>query len=202
MHAKISIQMSSEQKICWMKFTSSAAIAREAREQAQLSQERAGKLERELNQRLEQLEDERLKMVKSTRHEMEVELITLHHEMDEVRRALNRAKQPLDVIHTAEAEARKSRRQGGSAGCQATDPVWGRGSQPENRNESACRFDRDGRGCYQSPESDAEVQIGRLRLRARFSDLSQSWYGYPEPVNIPLQNEANRSCVSTQRPLK
>ena len=148
-------------------------LAREAREDAQLSQEKASKLERELTIRLERVEDERIKMVETTRQGMEAELNALHRELDDVRRALNRAKQPLDAIRSAEEKLEKAE--------DKVDLPVVRQQLKAGSDESNLKIGMKvivtsiGMGGVVTglTESDAEVQIGRLRLRARFADLSR-----------------------------
>lgn len=146
-------------------------LAREAREQAEHSQQESVRMERELTARLEKIEDERLKLLDQARKEMDREVASIHNELDEVRRALGRARQPLDVVRSVQ---------------DSLDEVEEKLDRPAERKaiqkQSIQSILRIGMKVQVISlgmegviiglsENEAEVQIGRLRLRSRFADL-------------------------------
>jgi DNA mismatch repair protein MutS2 len=145
--------------------------AREARGQAEEARKRAYAKGRELDQRLEGIEDERLHILRDARAEAQAELEQLQDEIAGLRRRLAIAGQPLDALGVLEQEA-------GAFADQVSEPVVR--AAPEKPAER--RPLRLGDRVYLSPinaegvitglsEDQAEVQVGRLRVRARQDEI-------------------------------
>ncbi len=145
---------------------------RTSREREKLEKARA-KLEaqtRDLEKRLEKIEDERRETLAKARAEGELEVAVLRSNIDSMKSQLKKASQPLQAIKAIEQKMEKMEEK-------VEQPVE---RQPSivNRKSSIQLGERvtvstlNAEGVVTAlSESDAEVQIGTLRVRARLSDL-------------------------------
>jgi DNA mismatch repair protein MutS2 len=148
-------------------------LSRQARAAADQARQEAEGLRAELSERLERIEDERRAVLEQARVEGEAQVRALQGELDEARRALARARQPLEALKAVEEQV------------EALEEVV---EQPVERRAArlrGARLDRPARlgdrvrlrtlnsqGVVTSlGEEEAEVQIGMLRVRARLSEL-------------------------------
>ncbi len=144
---------------------------RTAREREKLEKARA-KLEKqtlELEKRLEKIEDERRETLAKARAEGELEVAVLRSNIDSLKSHLKKAKQPLTAIKAIEAKMEKieekteapvERKPSGSS-----DQVFKLGERVTVSTLNA-------EGVITAlGESDAEIQIGSLRVRAGFDEL-------------------------------
>ncbi|HET7144020.1 MAG TPA: Smr/MutS family protein, partial [Anaerolineales bacterium] len=152
---------------------------RTSREREKLEKARA-KLEtqtRDLEKRLEKIEDERRETLAKARAEGELEVAVLKQNMDSLKQQLKKAKQPLEAIRLIEEQIGKieekverpvERRQTTDHG-----PSSIANRQPSIRlGERVTVSTLNAEGLVTAlSESDAEIQIGTLRVRARLSDL-------------------------------
>ena len=152
---------------------------RTSREREKLEKARA-KLEaqtHEIEKRLEKIEDERRETLAKARAEGELEVAVLKQNMDSLKQQLKKAKQPLEAIKLIESKIEKIEEK-------VEAPVERQRSKGEDQSQIANRHSsiRLGERVTVSTlnaegvvtalgESDAEVQIGTIRMRARFSDL-------------------------------
>ncbi|MDO9300835.1 MAG: hypothetical protein Q7T89_05600, partial [Anaerolineales bacterium] len=155
---------------------------RTSREREKLEKAR-GKLEaqtRELEKRLEKIEDERRETLAKARAEGELEVAVLKQNMDSLKQQLKKAKQPLEAIKAIEEKIEKIEEK-------VEQPIERQRSKVEgqssivNRQSSIQLGERvtvstlNAEGLVTAlGESDAEVQIGTLRVRARLSDLARA----------------------------
>jgi DNA mismatch repair protein MutS2 len=173
-------------------------LAREAREHAEESRKQVLQKERQLSTRLEQIEDERMQLLTKTQADLNDEIASLRGELDEVRRALGRARQPLDTIRDAQ---------------DALDEIEDRHDRPVERQKPETNIPqipwRIGakvqilslgmEGVISGlSENEAEVQIGRLRLRSRFSDLRQAG---SQPSAEPVPVHAHKTPAEPAKPV-
>jgi DNA mismatch repair protein MutS2 len=157
--------------------------AREARSQAEEARKRARAKDLELDQRLERIEDERLQILAEARAEAKAEVERLQEQIAQLRRRLAVAGQPLEALLPLEREA---------------DLLAGEIGEPPVRLEPERPLERRplrlGDRVFLSSinaegvvtglsEDQAEVQVGRLRVRARKDE-------------IRLQREAQREQPS------
>ena len=161
-------------------------LTRKAREEADRDRALAERMRKELTVRLEKIEEERRAILEKARAAAEEQTATLQTEMDDLRRALNRAHQPLEALRpvqskidnlAAEVQHVIPRREPtglkkpGAAGerqpLKPGDKVRVRSIQMEGVIASI-------------GENDVEIQVGNLRVRARLSDLQRK--GDPEEV--------------------
>jgi len=152
---------------------------RTSREREKLEKAR-DKLEaqtRELEKRLEKIEDERRDTLAKARAEGELEVAVMKSNIDSLKSQLKKASQPLQAIKAIEEKMDKMEEK-------VERPVERRMSKVEeqssivNRQSSIRLGERvtvstlNAEGLVTAlGESDAEVQIGTLRVRARLSDL-------------------------------
>ncbi len=145
---------------------------RTSREREKLEKARA-KLEtetRNLEKRLEKIEDERRDVLAKARAEGELEVAVLKSNIDSLKSQMKKAKQPLQAINAIEEKMEKMEEK-------AEAPVERR--QTTDNEQSSIRLgDKvtvvtlNTEGVVTAlGESDAEVQVGTLRVRARISDL-------------------------------
>jgi DNA mismatch repair protein MutS2 len=153
-------------------------LARRARQQAENSQRHAEKLKEDLAARLEKIEDERRSVLEKARQKSEMEIAELQDELETLRRQLTRARQPLEALKPLQEQIAEM-----SSAVQM--PVERQAVQ-----ESAPRPLRLGdkvrvrsikmEGVITAmSDTDFEVQVGNLRVRARLNDLQRA--GVPEP---------------------
>jgi len=130
-------------------------------------------LRAELRGRLESIEDERRAVLVQTREEAQEELEALRAEIRRLRKRLSAAAQPLDVIRQVEGEVKDLE----SSMAFVPEPV-----ESLRDDEEPPRFrlgdlvwvgsiNAEGQ-ITEIGEGEAEVMVGRLRLRARLDDLS------------------------------
>jgi DNA mismatch repair protein MutS2 len=145
---------------------------RTSREREKLEKARA-KLEtqtRDLEKRLEKIEDERRETLAKARAEGELEVAVLKQNMDSLKSQLKKAKQPLEAIKAIEEKIEKIEEK-------VEAPVERRISKAEGQSsvrlgERVTVRSLNAEGLVTAlGESDAEIQIGTLRVRARLSDL-------------------------------
>jgi DNA mismatch repair protein MutS2 len=150
--------------------------SRRARDAAIASQERAEELKRELRQRLDDVEVERRDVIAQTRRMAEHELDELRAEVRRLRHSLQAAGQPLEAVKKLEAEAFSLR-------SNIEQPVQNVTEVPDFAEEEQPAF-RLGETVWVTPlksegeiielgATDAEVSIGRLRVRAKLDELEK-----------------------------
>jgi len=156
---------------------------RTSREREKLEKARA-RLEaqaRGLEKRLEKIEDERREVLGKARAEGELEVAVLKQNIESLKQQMKKARQPLEAIKAAEQEAE-------SLAESMEAPVERRAVTEDRRPPSVVGLAASVRlgekvrlaslnaeGIVTAlSESDAEVQIGSLRVRARLSDLQRT----------------------------
>ena len=128
-----------------------------------------------LEARLEKIEDERREVLAKARAEGELEVAVLRRNIDSLRSQLRKAKQPLDALNKIEekveaieekVEAPVERRQTVDRGPSYTF------NRPLSLGERVTVTTLNTEGVVTAlGESDADVQVGSLRVRARLVDL-------------------------------
>ena len=169
-------------------------VARKERQKAERSRMNARKAERKLNERLEKIEDERLAVLEKARQEAEEKSRRLENELDEVRKALTRARQPLEALKTIEEQVQDVQ-------AEVEMPVIRKNSKPVTQSQPLRLGEKvhvrslGMRGVITSlSDNDVEVQIGNLRLRAGFNDVERPG-NQPEPDSTSEQQPGMRSSV-------
>ena len=130
----------------------------------------------ELEKRLEKIEDERRETIAKARAEGELEVALLKRNLDSLKSQLKKASQPLTAIRAIEERMEKLEEK-------AEAPVERRQTADGSRQSAVSGQLRLGEKVTVSSslnaegvvtalgESDAEVQIGTIRVRAKMSDL-------------------------------
>ena len=148
-------------------------LARQAREETETAQREAEAVRNALAERLDAVEDERYALLEETRQQAELNLSELREEMENLRRKLAQARQPLDavdevddVVASLEEEiAEPIVRETPSKRVRKPKGPLRLGEKVHLRS-----IDQDGVVTAIS-EEEIEVQVGRLRIRARNSDV-------------------------------
>jgi DNA mismatch repair protein MutS2 len=158
---------------------------RTSREREKLEKARA-KLEaemRDLQLRLEKIEDERREVLSKARAEGELEVAVLKRNINTLKSQLKKANQPLEVIKALEEKIDKIEEK-------VEEPVERKTFNVErSTSNEALRLGEkvivttlNTEGIITAlGESDAEIQIGTLRVRARLSDLRKRSGAEVEP---------------------
>ncbi|GAB4499732.1 MAG: endonuclease MutS2 [Anaerolineales bacterium] len=147
---------------------------RTSREREKLEKQRA-KLEAqntELAKRLEKIEDERRETIAKARAEGELEVAVLKRNIESLKSQLKKASQPLEAIKSLEEKVEVIEGK-------VTQPVERKGEQSLISNNQSLKLGEkvtvstlNAEGVVTAlGESDAEVQIGTIRVRAKMSDL-------------------------------
>ncbi len=147
-------------------------LARQAREAAQSAQHEAEDIRKALADRLDKIEDERYALLEESRQEGENQLMALREELENLRRQLARAHQPLDAVDQVEEVVEELEEE-------IAQPIIRKApKQPVRKPMGPLRLgekvhlrsiDQDG-VVTAIGEDEIEVQIGMLRVRARRSD--------------------------------
>jgi DNA mismatch repair protein MutS2 len=187
-------------------------IARQARLAAERSLHDAEQVRSELISRLEKIEDERRKILEQAKAEAEVEIRQLQAEINDIRRQLARARQPVEALKPIVEQVDKV----SELVEQPIERAVGTGVPGQRRSirlGDKVRLRSLGmQGVVTSwGEEEAEVQVGSLRVRARQTDLeligsgeSRSSVAAPSPrtpVTIAAQPvETKKSELYTASP--
>jgi DNA mismatch repair protein MutS2 len=185
---------------------------RTSREREKLEKAR-NKLETQntdLQKRLEKIEDERRDVLAKARAEGELEVAVLKRNIDSLKSQLKKAKQPLEALKNIEEKVQAIEEK-------IEQPVERRMSSIEDQSSIVNRKStiRLGERVTVSTlkaegvvtalgESDAEVQIGSLRVRARLSELVRKGQAEESPEGKMKEERAEggrqSAVVSTKSP--
>ena len=145
--------------------------SREARKSAELAQKSAAAQRNELAERLENLEDERLAILENARKNSAAKVQALRDELAELRAQLAKARKPLEELKRIEKTSLEME-------AKLAKPM-ARNTVPESAPQRALRLgdqvrirslNRSGIVTAMG-NSEAEVQIGALRARARRAEI-------------------------------
>jgi DNA mismatch repair protein MutS2 len=171
------------------------------RQKLEKARERLEAQTKELEKRLEKIEDERREVLAKARAEGELEVAILKRNIDSLKSQLKKAKQPLQALKEIEEkveaieekiEAPVERRQTVGSG---TSTVY----RPLSLGERVTVSTLNAEGVITAlGESDAEVQIGSLRVRARLADLVRKT-GEQSPVSSQKDTD-DRTQTMVNRP--
>jgi DNA mismatch repair protein MutS2 len=152
---------------------------RTSREREKLEKVRA-KLEaqaRELEKRLDKLEDERRDVLAKARAEGELEVAVLKQNIETLKGQLKNARQPLDAIKEMEQKAQALQEKSEAPVERRQTVDHGPSSivhRPLSLGERVLVSSLNAEGLVTAlGESDAEVQVGSVRVRARLADLQR-----------------------------
>ncbi|MFM8874735.1 MAG: endonuclease MutS2 [Anaerolineae bacterium] len=147
---------------------------RTSREREKLEKQRA-KLEAQnadLAKRLEKIEDERRETIAKARAEGELEVALLKRNLDSLKSQLKKASQPLQAIRAIEEKMEKIEEKVEAPVERKSDQYPVTSNQGLKLGEKVTVSSLNAEGVVTAlGESDAEVQIGTIRVRAKLSDL-------------------------------
>ncbi len=145
------------------------------REKLEKARHRLENQTRELEERLQRIEDERREVLARARAEGELEMAVLKKNIEALKEQLQKARQPLSAIKEIEAQLEPLE-------AQVEAPVERKSDQSSVMSDLSLKLgervrvkslNTDGLITALS-ETEAEVQIGSLRVRARLSDLQST----------------------------
>ncbi len=147
---------------------------RTSRERQKLEKAR-DKLEaqtKQLEKRLEKIEDERREVLAQARAEGELEVAVLKRNIDSLKSQLKKAKQPLDAIKQIEEKIEQIEEKVEAPVERKSERLSVVSNQSLKLGERVTVGTLNAEGVVTAlGESDAEVQVGSLRVRARLADL-------------------------------
>jgi DNA mismatch repair protein MutS2 len=127
---------------------------------------------RELEQRLDKIEDERREVLAKARAEGELEVAVLKRNIDSLKSQLRKAKQPLDALKQVEEKVEAIEEQLEAPVVRKRNQVSVDSGQALRLGERVTVTTLNADGIVTAlGESDAEVQVGSLRVRARLVDV-------------------------------
>jgi len=161
------------------------------REKTTKARKKTEDLNLELDARLAAIEDERREIIAKARAEVELEVAVLKRNLESLKSQLKKARQPLQALKEAEEQVEKIEEQ-------VTAPVTRRTpeaapSAPETLRlgEKVLVRTLNTEGVLTAlGESEAEVQVGTLRIRAKLSELER---------RSPIQETGDGSPVEAGR---
>jgi len=145
------------------------------REKATKARKKTEELNRELETRLEAIEDERREVLEKARAEAELEVAVLKKNIESLKKQLKQASQPLEALKKVEEKVEKIEEK-------VERPVERKSKpSPVTRDQSPLKLGEkvtvstlSAEGVVTAlGESDAEVRVGSLRIRAKLSDLQR-----------------------------
>ncbi|MDP2776448.1 MAG: Smr/MutS family protein, partial [Anaerolineales bacterium] len=173
---------------------------RTSREREKLEKAR-NKLEaqtRELEKRLEKIEDERRETIAKARAEGELEAAVFKRNIDSLKSQLKKASQPLQAIKAIEEKMEKMEEQVEAPVERKIEQLSVSSNQSVKLGERVTVNSVNAEGVVTAlGESDAEVQIGTLRVRARLSDLGRR--AEKQTVDDRPQTVTSRSSSTVHR---
>lgn len=164
------------------------------------ARKRSEELNRELDKRLESIEDERRKVIAEARAEAELEVAVLKRNIDSLKSQLKKAGQPLEVLRKVEEKVEQIEEK-------VEEPVERKTKQsPVNSSQSPLKLGErvivstlNAEGVVTAlGESDAEVRVGSLRIRAKLSDLQRKLA--PETAGEPASTQTLSKTTVSRSP--
>ncbi len=147
------------------------------REKIEKARKRQEELNRELEKRLQAIQEERQQAVAQARAEAELEVAILKRNIESLKRQLKQARQPLEALKKVEAQA-EALEETLERPLESQKPQSKAQSNIENQTRPIQVGERitvsalNAEGTVTAlGESEAEVQVGNLRIRAKISDL-------------------------------
>jgi len=151
-------------------------LARRLRSDADRQRTEAEKLRLQWLERMEKVEDERQTLLEKARRDAEAEVFELRGELEEVRRDLSRARQPLEALKPLQQQvsALEEAAQAPVVRRQPERSVGGLAPRPLRVGDKIRLRSLKLEGVVTAlGESEVEVQIGNLRVRSRLADVQR-----------------------------
>jgi DNA mismatch repair protein MutS2 len=160
-------------------------IVRDERACAERARLEAEQLERALARRLDAIEDERRRVVEQARADGQAEIETLRAELAEIKRRLSRARQPLEAVTEIESRVEELEEKQALPVASQLPPQTPSGkARPIRLGDTVKLKSLNAIGVVTAlTAADAEVQVGRMRVRAKLDELALR--GSPETEAEP-----------------
>jgi DNA mismatch repair protein MutS2 len=167
------------------------------REKTAKARKRTEELNRELEARLEAIEDERREVIAKARAEAELEVAVLKRNIESLKKQLKQARQPLEALKQVEEQIEQIEEK-------VEEPVERKPqttdhgpasvvSRPLSLGDRVTVSTLNAEGVVTAlGESDAEVRVGSLRIRAKLSDLQRK--------QTTLETSDDRPQTTVSRP--
>lgn len=165
-------------------------VSRE-REKAEKARREAEALRRELAERLEKIEDERREVIARARAEAELEVEVLKRNLGRLKAELKKLRQPVEALQKLEekVEAVQAKAAAPVVRTKSTEPPAAGVPAPFRLGEKVILRALGSEGVITAlSESDAEVQVGPLRVRARLGELVRKMDVEGSQEVVSLQN--------------
>lgn len=163
-------------------------------EKAERARAEAHKLRRELNERLEKIEDERREVLAQARAEGELEVEVLKRNIQSLRAQLEKLRQPLAALEKIEAKLEKAEEKVQAPVERRPQAVAQESAalrHPLSLGERVIVRTLGSEGLITAlSESEAEVQVGSLRVRARLGEIERKG---EEQTKNDEKRETNRA---------
>ncbi|MFZ5911784.1 MAG: endonuclease MutS2 [Chloroflexota bacterium] len=168
------------------------------REKTEKARKRNEELNRDLEKRLEAIEDERREVIARARAEAELEVAVLKRNLETLKSQLKKARQPLEALKKVEEQVEEIEEQ-------VERPVERQKKKEERRPMGVLKLgERVAVGALNAEgvvtalgESDAEVQVGGLRIRAKLSELVRK-AGHESKVESQSASDLRPSIFNLQ----
>lgn len=173
-------------------------VARSARSAADRDRSLAQNLKNELANRLENIENERQRELEKARKQAESDLEALRNEMEEIRKELARARQPLDALKAVQEKVEMMETRVEKKVVHRR-PVAAGSKRPLKIGDRVRVRTLNMEGTITSlGELEAEVLVGNLRIRSRMDDLERP--GEEPQETVAVSEKKTQSIGSTVTP--
>jgi DNA mismatch repair protein MutS2 len=177
-------------------------LARQARAAADQARLEAEKLRAELLERLEKIEDERRELMEAARNEAASQIENLQEELATVRKALLRARQPVDALKEIEEQVavleesfeRPVERKQAELGPEMQKLERERRRSLRLGDKVRLRSLGAQGVVIALGQEEAEIQVGMMRVRAQLSDLD-----LPSPSGATVANQGPKPKATGQK---
>ena len=177
------------------------------RQKLEKARDRLESQTKELEKRLEKIEDERRDVVAKARAEGELEVAVLKRNIESLKSQLRKAKQPLEALKEIEEKVAEIEERIEAPVERKSEKLSPMGTLSVVSDQSLKLGERvvvntlNADGVVTAlGESDAEVQIGTLRVRARLVDLQRKGQEEDSPKEKMQAVSTQRSAVGTKSP--
>jgi DNA mismatch repair protein MutS2 len=174
-------------------------LARKARAEAEQARQENEKMRQDLARRLAGVEDERRQILENARVETETESYALEREVEEIRKALLRARQPLEALKPIQQKVEEIQNEVRSP-VERRPRTGGEETQAPRPGEKVWLKNLNLEGVVTSVgEEEIEVQVGVLRLRARMKDIRRKFEeDEPRGETAAAPGRRNRKTSASQ----
>ncbi len=168
------------------------------REKAIQARQKTDALNAELQKRLDKIEDERREVLAKARAEGELEVAVLRRNIESLKSQLKKARQPLQAIQAVEEKLEKMEENVVAPVGRKSDQLSVISAQSPVRLGERVRVSTlNAEGVVTAlAESEAEVQIGSLRVRARLVDIQRVFEDKESEDDLRLKVKGSKSRVS------